>query len=345
MGRILKALRKHAKESQRDNPQRNFILTDLQLLFQYDPNTPKSEVLDNLANNADPKVRPVIGNNLICPDGKLTQAGPSGVESFVSNKDMISGKRHVRNHEPSAFDNYGPYPNKVPIKNQHNQYRNPLRKPDVNLTREFLPQEMRNTLPKIIDLRLIRTIFNTKFFLRPQRYIKLKSAEKIEYREKRYYIIYLETEIIVSTLLDRSGNFIIFTYKNSLLPSSPSNEIRQPHIVKHNKMLEIQSVFFNRLVGSLDQGPLAKLFYNVFQLQLKYIVNCRKGDFIIFLDQVFYQIFFNAVISFSLIIDDDGNYIEMCSDQNKMISESYLIELLNLQDPICKIDLKRCGQL
>jgi hypothetical protein len=341
MGRILKALHKHAKEKQQGDPHRNLILTDWQLLCQYDPNAQKPIGLDNDDHNANPNFRRLFEKHLVLPDGKITQRGLTERENFTNDKKGLFEKSDVRSDKPNGLVNYDLNPSKAPNKNQSSQYRNSLPTPDANLTRHFFSQDMRNILPKIIDLRLIRIIFNTKFLLQPQKYIKLKSAEKIEYERKRYYIICLETEIIISVLLNRSGNFIKFTHKNSSLTSSPSNRIPESHIVNSQKMVEIQSIFFNCIVGSLDHGQFAKLFYNVFQLQLKNIVNCHKGDFIIIRDQICYQTFLNAVISFSLIIDDDGNYIEMCSDKNEMIPDGYLIELLKLQDPICKIDLRR----
>lgn len=341
MGKILNALHRHAKESHRGDPNHNLKLTDWQLLCQYDPNTQKLKDLDEDSLNSNPNAERLVENHLILPDGKLTKRGLLECENYVNDKKVLSVKHDPRIQQPSGLDIYVSDPGKAPNKNQSHQYRNAPRTRDENLTREFLPEDMRNILPKIIDLRFISSIFYTKFLFHPQKYIKLKSAEKIEHGRNRYYIIYLETEIIVSVLLDRLGNFMMFAHKNSFSTSSPSHKISEPHIVDSHTMLEIKSFFFNRLSGSLVYGPLANLFRNVFQLQLNHILNCNKGDFIIVRDQIFYQTFLNAVISFSLIIDDDGNYIEMCSDKNKIIPEGYVMELLKLHDPVCKIDLKR----
>ena len=341
MGRILKALHKHAKESPQGDSHHNKSLTDWQLLCQWDPDTQKPKDLDKDALNADPNAMRLVENHLILPDGKLTQRGLSECQNNVNNKSVLVKKNDVRSQKPSSLYTHVPNPDKAPNKNQSNQYKNTLQTPDVNLTREFLAAGMRKILPKIINLRLISSIFYTKFLFYPQKYIKLKSAEKIEYGGKKYYIIYLETEIIVSIFFDRSGNFIMLTHKNNSFTSSPSNKIQEPYIVNFDKMLEIKSIFFNRLSGSLEKGLLDKLFYNVFQLQLKNIVKCRKGDFTIIGDQISYQTFLDALISFSLIIDDDGNYIEMCSDKNEMIPDRYLVELLKFQDSACKIDIGR----
>lgn len=341
MGRILKALHKHAKENQQGDSHHNLNLTDWQLLCQWDPDTQKPKDLDKDALNAYPNATRLIENHLILPDGKLTQRGLSECENYYQTKMAPAEKNDVHIHRPSSLKTYVLDPDNASNTNQFNPYQNALQTPDVNLTREFLPAEMGNTLLKIIDLRLIQRIFYTKFLFRPQKYINLKSVEKIEYGRKRYYIIYLETEIMVSILFDRSGNFVMLTHKKSLTTSSPPKKTQESYIVDSETLLKIKFIFFYRLSGSLNHGSLAKLFRDVVQLQLEDIVTCNSGDFIIVRDQVFYQTILNAMISFSLIIDDDGNYIEACSGENNIIPYGYLVELLKFQDPICKINLTR----
>jgi len=341
MGRILKALHKHAKESPQGDSHHNKNLTDWQLLCQWDPDTQRPKDLDKDALNADPNAMRLVENHLILPDGKLTQIGLSECENYYQIKKAPAEKNDVHIHEPSRLNAYVLYPDNASNTNRFNPYQNAPRTPDVNLTREFLPSSMRNNLLKTIDLRSIRSIFHTKFLFRPQKHIDLKSAEIIEYGRKRYYIIYLETEISVSILFDRSGSFVMLTHKNSPAASSPPKKTQESYIVDSDTLLKIKFIFFYRLSGSLDHGSLAKLFRDVVQLQLIDVVKCNSGDFIIVRDQVFYQTILNAMISFSLIIDDDGSYIEACSGENNIIPDGYLIELLKFQDPICKINLTR----
>ena len=340
MGKIFDALFTHHHTKQADLTA-DLFLKECYLFLQSieDPNELKN--FDKGAINPDPTEKRLSKNQLIPPECKFTKAEKTNSKAFKHDNSGLMKAKKALNNKGTEFSNDVPRSNKVLNKKQIRQSQSVLQVPQESLKRKFLSQSMRNLLPKFIDVGLVRIIFDTKFLFSPQKYIKLEAVEKIEYCNKIYYISYLKTEITFSVILDRTGNFIMFTLNSCPLTSSTFDNNSVINIVNSQKMLELKTNFFNKFKLLFNNHSFEKLFYDVFQLQIKNIVNCDKGDFLNIQDQIFYQIFLNASISFSLIIDNKSNYIEMYSGQNNLIPGRYLIKLLSFQDPICKIDLKK----
>jgi YHS domain-containing protein len=340
MGKIFEAVFKHLKDKQADLPA-DPSQVDWQLLCQSINESNKLEKKDNGAFASEAAARGLGDGQLISSECRLTQQEEPQGQDIIYSNGKLSKIKNPLNPPAADFGQDLPTANKVLGKKQTRPSAGLPRVPQTYFRREFFTQKMRVFLPKFIDLGLVRIIFQTKFLFRPLHYIKLKTAEKIQYGGKIYYVIYLQTEIAFSVLVDRTGNFIMFTSKSSPLTPLSSDEAPGINVVDAQEMLGIKTKFFNNIYLLFDNPSFGKLFYDIFQLKIINIVNCRNGDFIHVQDQIFYQFFLNASITFSLIIDCQGNYIEMSSEQDELIPGTCLMESLSLQDPICKIDLKK----
>jgi hypothetical protein len=92
------------------------------------------------------------------------------------------------------------------------------------------------------------------------------------------------------------------------------------------------------ILSSLDMYQIEKLFNKSYNLSLKEKLELKKGDIVVYNNQITYKLSFSAVATFSLLMDKMGNYQGFTKPDDVFLSNA---ERTDLENSITDFELLR----
>lgn len=110
-------------------------------------------------------------------------------------------------------------------------------------------------------------------------------------------------------------------------------EINTMKITDHEVIKTSEQELIDAITADLDWGAIEEVIRKKHNLEIEEDVEYKKGDIVVYNDQVAYKLEFNVNVILSVLLDREGNYISIASSGNLDTSQDENDLQNELNDP------------
>jgi hypothetical protein len=171
---------------------------------------------------------------------------------------------------------------------------------------------------------IIKDIFKYKYLLEIDGPIRIKQINLFTFAESRGYLIHCNTQILLSILLDRRGEFVsIGAYSKTSLTTHPAESSKaclfDPAGSKaiFNKMLQ---ALFNQIEIEVVESILG----DVMSINKCRQISCENGDLVAINGEMMFAFNVKSAVGFSLFLDPKGNFVGLSFSKDAKLWKQFI---------------------
>jgi len=178
---------------------------------------------------------------------------------------------------------------------------------------EILSKRKKELFDKILascDMFQIEKLFYQKHSLRLKQKMQFKDGQFIVHHDEIAYKIDFITVAAFSLLLDKMGKFKGFIDPKDHPSLTDTEESKLDEIVTDSASMRMKEAeFLESIAASIGVETINDLLNSAFGLDTVGKPTYNQGEIIVFNDHVTYQLVYEVGVIFSLVLDQNGNYI------------------------------------
>jgi len=148
--------------------------------------------------------------------------------------------------------------------------------------------------------------------------MRFKGGKIIGYNNQIAYKLDYKSAVELFVLLDENGKFIGFTEPNNLHFLSAEKTESNDKIIDSEIIKIRKAEFLDSLSVTISKRTITELFRKRHQLETVDKIIYKEGEIIVFNGHVTYQFVYEADVTFSILIDRKGNYINFSEENDDM---------------------------
>jgi hypothetical protein len=182
-------------------------------------------------------------------------------------------------------------------------------KPDSDFMISKVPKTVEEKLLLNLKAGIIKDIFKFKYLLEVGGHIGVRKINQFSFRKSLGYLIRCQTQILLSLLLNRHGDFVSIDASPNFALSDKPVESNQTIVFDPDKLKSVCNRMLQTLFIHIDIAMIESIFKDVVPID-----NCRKisfddGSLVAINRDVVYAFKVSYEIEFSIFLDTKGNFI------------------------------------